>query len=129
MPRTAVRLFREADGTTPFLDWIGDLERREPRAYVKCLERLGLLSQLGSELRRPLADTLRDGIRELRVRVGSVHYRILYFFCGSNVVCLSHGLTKEGKVPDAQIDVAVGRKRLVERDIDRYTADLEEACG
>ena len=39
-------------------------------------------------------DLLRNGIYELRAKVGTVNYRVLYFFCGSNVACLSHGLTK-----------------------------------
>ena len=59
------------------------------------------------------------------MRVGTVNYRILYFFSGSNVVCLSHGFTKESKVPDAEIDLALRRKRLVERDRDKYTAEWE----
>lgn len=126
MPQTVVTLFRAANGSVPVFAWLADLEVREPRAYRKCLERILQLSQLGNEMRRPLADTLRDGIRELRARVGNVHYRILYFFYGSNVACLSHGLTKEGAVPDAEIDLAVMRKRLVEKDPDKYTAGWEE---
>jgi len=45
---------------------------------------------------------------------------------GSNVACLSHGFTKESKVPDAQIDLAVRRKLLVESDPDKYTAEWGE---
>jgi phage-related protein len=108
------------------LAWLADLEEREPRAYHKCLERILQLSQLGNEMRRPLADGLRDGIRELRARVGNVHYRILYFFYGSNAACLSHGIKKEGAVPDAEIETAIARKRLVEKDLDKHTAGWEE---
>jgi hypothetical protein len=59
------------------------------------------------------------------MKVGTVNYRILYFFCGSNVVCLSHGFTKEGEVPDAEIETALKRRKLVEKDRDKYTADWE----
>ena len=127
MPYTEIRLFRTGtNGTVPLMDWLDDLAVREPRAYQKCLQRILLLSQLGSELRRPHVDSLRDGIRELRVRVGNVHYRMLFFFCGSNIACLSHGITKEGKVPDAEIDLAVKRKKLVEGDPEKYTATWGE---
>jgi len=85
-----------------------------------------MLESLGSELRRPHADALRDGIRELRAKAGTVNYRILYFFCGSNIVCLSHGFTKEAKIPPAEIDTALRRKKLVESDLDTYTAEWEE---
>ena len=127
MPRTEIRLFRTgANGTTPILDWLAYLEVREPRAYHKCLERVLVLSHLGSELRRPHVDMLRDGIRELRFRVGTVQYRILYAFCGANIAFLSHGFTKEGDIPDSEIDLAVKRKKLVEHDPDKYTAEWGE---
>src|SRR5687768_1089314 len=111
MPLTEVRFFREADGEVPLKDWLDELEEREPKAYRKCLERILHLAEHGNALRRPMADILRDGIYELRVRVGEVHYRILYFFSGSNVVALSHGLTKQKKVPEGDIDLAVKRKK------------------
>jgi hypothetical protein len=81
MPQTVIRVFRAANGMVPLRDWLEELEEVEPRAYRKCLAQILLLSQLGNELRRPAADMLRDGIRELRMKVGSVNYRILYFFC------------------------------------------------
>ena len=59
---------------------------------------------------------LRDGVYELRVRVGQVHYRLLYFFHGQGVAILTHGLTKEKKVPEADIDRAVERKKRFEAD-------------
>ena len=125
MPQTVIRVFRAADKTVPLAEWLETLKAHKRKAYPKCRQRILLLSKLGSELRRPLADILRDGIRELRVRDGRVHYRMLYFFHGANVVCLSHGLTKEGAVADAEIDLAVTRKKLVERDPEKYTAAWE----
>lgn len=129
MPQTEVRVFRNSAERNPLQDWLDVLEEGEPRAYVKCLQKILMLEQLGYELRRPNADTLRDGVRELRTKVGRVNYRVLYFFCGSNVACLSHGFTKEGEVPDAEIDLAVKRKELVERNLDRYTAEWEVQNG
>jgi hypothetical protein len=125
MPHTTVRVFQASDGDKPLAAWLDELEEREPRAHTKCLAYILRLSQFGYELRRPMADSLRDGIRELRPRVGTVNYRMLYFFYGQNAACLSHGLTKAGPVPDPEIDTAVRRKRLVERDPDKYTADWE----
>jgi hypothetical protein len=125
MPQTEIRLFRTAAGFVPLEEWLDELEPREPKAYAKCLQRILQLEQFGNELRRPAADTLRDGIRELRAKAGRVNYRILYFFCGANVACLSHGFTKEGKVPDNEIDLAVARKVLADEDRDKFTADWE----
>ncbi len=63
-------------------------------------------------MRRPLADMLRDGIYELRIRKGRVNFRILYFFHGRNVAVLGHALTKEAEVPEADIERAIRRKKL-----------------
>ncbi len=125
MPRTAILVYRRADGTVPLKDWLNELEENEPRAYRKCLAKILLLEEKGYELRRPNADTLGDGIHELRTKVGTVNYRILYFFCGQNVACLSHGITKEGAIPASEIEDAVKRKKLVKKDLDRYTAHWE----
>jgi len=125
MPETEVRAFRSHDGEVPILDWLDRLEDREPRAYAKCLASILRLAQLGNELRRPEADMLRDGIRELRPRVGNVNYRILYFYHGRHAVTLSHGLTKEDVVPPKDIDEAVRRMKLVKSNPDKYTADFE----
>lgn len=67
-------------------------------------------------MRRPIADFLRDGIYELRPSCEGVHYRILYFFSGKDVVVLSHGIIKEGAVPGVEIDRAVERKKKFQAD-------------
>jgi phage-related protein len=73
------------------------------------------------ELRRPLADLLRDGIHELRPSYQGVHYRILYFFSGKDVVVVSHGLKKEGEIPAVEIIRAIERKRKFEANPQAHT--------
>jgi phage-related protein len=68
------------------------------------------LSEMGHELRRPEADYLRDDIYELRTGLGSVNYRVLYFFHGRNEAVVSHGFTKEAEVPSREIEQAIKRK-------------------
>lgn len=111
-------LYRETDGSVPFLDWFAGLV---PKVQDKCRIRLERLRDLGHELRRPEADYLRDGIHELRVSRGRVHFRMLYFFYGNVSVVISHGLTKERAVPSAEIDSAIRRKARFESDPDRHT--------
>jgi phage-related protein len=88
-----------------------------------------MLSQMGSDLKRPIADYLRDGVYELRWKIGTVNYRILYFFHGEGCCALSHGITKTDEVPDGDINTAVARKLLVESDQDKYTADFGVTDG
>lgn len=116
MPQTIIQVYRKANGDVPLLEWLAELEEREPRAHAKCLDLLLRLESLGYELRRPHADMLRDGIMELRARVGKVNYRMLYFFHGRNATIISHGITKEGKVPNIEIERALANKSFVERD-------------
>ena len=82
--------------------------------------RVERLKTMGHELRRPEADVLRDGIHELRARMGTINYRVLYFFHGQTAV-LSHGLTKEREVPDREIGLAIARKELFEANPLRHT--------
>lgn len=125
MPRTKIYLFRRANGTVPLKEWLDDLERREPKIYAKCLQRILALAEKGHDLRRPLAAPLSDGIYELRIRRGKVNYRMLYFFHGRSVAILTHGFTKEKEVPPQDIDRARDGRKLVSRDFKKHTADWE----
>ena len=115
MPQTRLLFFKETDGSVPVKDWLAELQGKNRKAFAKCVERIQRLAALGHELRRPHADILRDGVYELRARHGNVNYRILYFFHGKDIAVLAHGLTKEDKVPDADIDRAVRRKVALEQ--------------
>ena len=119
MPRTVLKGFRELDGSVPILEWLRAVDRK---ASAKLIARLRRLEELGSELRRPEADYLRDGIYELRVGHRGVNYRILYFFAGKDIVVVSHGLTKEREVPPREIDHAIIRKKAFGKNAERHTA-------
>jgi phage-related protein len=112
MPQTRVILYQESDGSVPILDWFGTLPQK---ALDKCRVKLERLRDMGHELRRPEADYLRDGIYELRVRIGTVNYRMLYFFHEDIAAVVSHGIMKEQRVPPKEIDRAIAAKqRFVE---------------
>lgn len=124
MPETTVMFFKEVDGNVPLTDWL--VEQPRP-VRARCSQRLRALETAGHELRRPIADNLRDGIHELRVRVGRVHYRILYFFAGRNVAIVSHGFGgKEGSVPDVELRRAVRRKVAFESNPAAHASPRED---
>ena len=125
MPRTRVVFYQEAPGDVPVLDWLRKLRRTDRRGYAKCVARVQRLAELGHELRRSEADFLRDGIHELRARRGRVQYRILYFFNVKQVAVLAGGLSKEGRVPDMDIDRARQGKVAFEEDPSRHTFVME----
>jgi len=118
MPATEVIIYQESEGDVPFLEWFDHLPAK---VQVKCLARLEALQEYGSELRRPIADYLRDGIYELRTSFQHVNYRMLYAFVGQNVALLSHGLVKESKVPPAEIDLAIERKKRFDANPEQHS--------
>jgi phage-related protein len=126
MPQTDVVFYQEDRNDVPVLDWLKELRRSDQRAYESCVAAIARLADSGHELRRPLADILRDGIHELRIRKGRVNYRILYFFHGRNLAILGHALTKEDKVPKADIERAIRRKRAFESDPAGHSYTEEE---
>ena len=122
VPKTRVVLYREENGSCPFVEWFDELPAK---VQDKCYLRLERLREMGHELRRPETDFLRDGIYELRVSLRGVHHRILYFFHGAIAAVVSHGLVKERVVPPKEIDHAVERKKRFEASPSRHT--YEEA--
>lgn len=80
-----------------------------------------MLEDQGHELRRPHAENLGQDIYELRVKYNHVNYRILYFFQGQAAVVVSHGFSKEKRIPPKEIRLAVERKMKFESDPDSHT--------
>jgi len=107
---THLVFYQEKEGDAPVVDWLKELNETRPKAYDKCRAALARLALPGRELRRPEADFLRDGIHELRVRLGSINYRLLYFFHGRTISVIAHGRTKEAAVPVTDIKRAIARK-------------------
>ncbi|RKY06911.1 MAG: type II toxin-antitoxin system RelE/ParE family toxin [Planctomycetota bacterium] len=123
MPKTNIVIYQEKDGTVPLLAWLDGLPGK---VQDKCIARIELLKEKGYDLRRPICDSLRDGIYELRAGYKNVNYRILYCFQGKNVVLLSHGCTKERKVPGKEIDRAIKNATNYTKDkkAHTYTGEL-----
>jgi phage-related protein len=121
MPKSRVVIYREKDGSAPFVNWFRELPAH---ARDKVLVRIERLRELGHELRRPEADFLRDGIYELRATTRGVHYRVLYFFHKQVAAIVAHGVVKERTVPDRDIDLAIRRKLQFEGNPSKHT--LEE---
>lgn len=112
MPKTEVLYYCDEKGC-PVLKWLKGLPKKiRARGY----QRIERLAELGHELRRPEVDYIRDEIYELRWRFQSVNYRILFFFHGQGLVILAHSLTKEDRIPQSDIEIAIKRKKAFETD-------------
>src|SRR5258706_10307699 len=112
MPQTRLLFFQNAGGSAPVWEWLKNLRVKNEKAYAKCAVRIKRLGEMGHELRRPEADFLRGGVYELRAKLGSVNYRILYFFHGRDVAILANAITKENEIPIVEINRALERKQI-----------------
>jgi phage-related protein len=85
-----------------------------------------LLERFGHELRRPAAEYIEGtDLYELRVKFHKVNLRMLYFFHGQEAVVVSHGFSKEGRLPQKEIDLATERMRKFKADPERHTPRQE----
>ena len=118
MPRVRVVFYQEDDETVPLLAWLDTLPQK---VQDKCTAKIERLKERGYELRRPEAENLGESIYELRVHWQRVNYRMLYFFHGQTAAILSHGFTKERRIPPVEIQRAIERKRKFEANPETYT--------
>jgi hypothetical protein len=86
VPRTETVFYKEGENVL-FEQWLKTLR---VKVQAKCPSQVRLLRSQGHELRRPIADFLRDGIYGLRP---------------------THGLSKEAEVPAVEINRAIERKK------------------
>ncbi len=83
------------------------IEAQNIRNQAKILNLISLLEEKGSNLPRPYADLLSDGIHELRIKISGDQSRILYFFCFQKYIVLTNTFIKTtDKVPSAEINKA-----------------------
>jgi len=121
--QTRVVFYREQSGRVPTLQWLENLPER-PRARCRAL--IERLQQFGHQLRHPHAHVLRDGIYELRTRLGKVRYRMLYFWNGNTAAVISHGIIKKtAAVPAREIQRALRRKQQFEQNSVLHTQEIE----
>ncbi len=97
--------YTKPDGSIPAKDFIVSLN---PKMRAKTLRTIRLLSDNGYKLREPYSKVLRDGILELRIKVGSDITRVLYFFYEDKRIILTHGFIKKTQqTPDEEINRAI----------------------
>jgi phage-related protein len=108
MPSVSVLFYREGDDV-PCLDWLESLQRKPAEKILAALDRLADLGHEAHNSSR-LVEYLGNDLYELRVRYGSVNYRVIYFFFGRTAVVLSSGFTKEREIPPIESERAGSRR-------------------
>lgn len=106
--------FYEKGDEIPVKDFLDSLDKK---MRAKFLMEIRLLEEKGNQLREPYSKALKDGIFELRAKVGSDISRVLYFFYYEGRIILTHGFIKKTqKTPQSEIEKAKQyRKDFFER--------------
>ena len=92
------------DGSEPVKDFLDSLD---DKMRAKMLRSVQLLEDFGPALRMPYSEPIRNGILELRAKVGSDISRVLYFFFVGKKAILTNGFIKKtNKTPESEIEKA-----------------------
>ena len=104
----SVFFFVDERGNRPVEKFIENLPLKE---QTKVMAYLDELKKQGHNLRRPMADYLGEGIYEIRPRDN----RVFYFFYLREHAVLLHAIRKKtDKIPSADMDLCIRRKKQVE---------------
>ena len=96
--------YETVDERCPSKEFLRDLPIKDAGKIARWL---GLLERQGPQLLRPYADIVQGKIRELRVQLGGMQYRLLYFFWDRHVV-ITHGFVKKtSAIPDEEVARAI----------------------
>jgi phage-related protein len=117
MKRWPVEFFADDEGSQPVRDWLDSLPE-EVRGRM--LARVDLLAEHGPALDFPFTSQIEGRLREIRLRVGRVRYRVLYFFDRTRTAILLHGFAKRTEAVE-EADKQIGRSRM-----DLHEARLEK---
>lgn len=100
--------FRTAAGSEPVRDWLKALPEQDRRAIGLDLMRVQYRWPVGMPLVRPLGKSLW----EVRTSLPSNRIaRIIFYFHEHQLVALNGFIKKSQKTPQAEIDVALDRKK------------------
>ncbi|HWD60386.1 MAG TPA: type II toxin-antitoxin system RelE/ParE family toxin [Stellaceae bacterium] len=104
--------YRSAAGAEPVRDWLKRLSDEDRRVLGYDI---GLV-EFGWPVGMPLCRPLGDGLWEVRSSLGGNRIARVMFCAAHGRMVLLHGLIKKSqKTPKADLDLARGRQREVER--------------
>lgn len=92
--RFYVEFYKKENGNCPMREFLESLDIKKG---AKVLRMIHFLEENGNELREPYSKLLQEDIFELRIKLGTDIFRVLYFFCVDKMIILTHGFIKKTK--------------------------------
>jgi phage-related protein len=103
-----VEYYTTPTGKKPAKNFIDSLPLKMKAKVFRDIE---LLEEFGVKLNMPYSKQLKEGIHELRVRIGNDRSRILYFFFRDQKIIMTNGFTKKTqRTPPGEIERALKYK-------------------
>ena len=108
-----IEYYATTAGKMPAKDFI---EKLPLKLRAKTFRDIGLLEEFGITLNEPYSKHLKEGIYEIRVRLGKDQSRILYFFFRDQKIIMTNGFIKKTqKTPPGELERALKYKADYER--------------
>lgn len=108
-----VDFYKTKDNIAPVEEFLKSLDSK---MRAKAMHELNILQEFGPTLREPHSKLIKNGIFELRIKVGSNISRIFYYFRIGNKIILTNGFVKKTqKTPKSEINKAIEYKNDYER--------------
>ena len=111
LKRIEVAFFLGASGKEPVRDWLKSLPAGDRKIIGDDLQALEFGWPVGMPLCRPMG----KGLYELRSTLPNRIARLLFIAVDEQLVLLHGFIKKTQKTPQADLDLALTRKKLVER--------------
>lgn len=109
--RLTCRFYRSDQGNEPVRDWLKTLTIEVKTEIGADIERV----QWRWPVSKPLVDGLGGGLYEVRTKVASVQYRVLFCIKESTMVLL-HGFVKKARTAPGEIALGRARQKAVEEE-------------
>lgn len=104
-----VEYYEAANGHIPVREFIEALNIKERAKVARTID---LLEEFGINLGMPHAEHVEGELWELRARLSSNRYRIIYFLDTGQAFIMLHGFVKKTqKIPKSEIKIANKRLR------------------
>lgn len=104
--------FRTTAGNEPVREWLKELPREDRLTVGRDLQRVQYRWPVGMPLARPLS----RGLWEVRTSLpGNRIARMIFCFHDEQLVALNGFIKKSQKTPQAELDLALDRKKELER--------------
>jgi len=108
-----VDFYKTSTGKIPLTEFMDSLPKK---LKVKALSDIGLLEELGTDIRLPYSKHLKNGLFELRIQQSNNNVRIFYFFFIEKKIILTNGFIKKTqKIPSKEIERGLMYKEDYER--------------